>query len=164
MGRGGCCQRPPHSHCTGTDTHPVLAASMEQQAGPPKPRPARPSTHPQPKVSPCLLARDGRDPLFPSPSLRPALTPPHSAVLQEGMLWGVLAILSLLAGLAAGTVRTPHCNETLDAAPTPRGTATASTEDGVEVPLAWSQLHGACWGRPPCGLGTVARPSWARWP
>eukprot|EP00076_Gallus_gallus_P043337 XP_025008875.1 artemin isoform X2 [Gallus gallus] len=82
---------------------------MEQQAGPPKPRPARPSTHPQPK---------------------------------EGMLWGVLAILSLLAGLAAGTVRTPHCNETLDAAPTPRGTATASTEDGVEVPLAWSQLHG----------------------
>lgn len=80
------------------------------------------------------------------------------------MLWGVLAILSLLAGLAAGTVRTPHCNKTLDAAPTPRGTATASVEDGVEVPLAWSQPHGACWGQPLRGLGTVACPSWARWP
>uniref|UniRef100_A0A8C3BWI8 Artemin n=1 Tax=Cairina moschata TaxID=8855 RepID=A0A8C3BWI8_CAIMO len=34
-------------------THtPVLAASMEQRAGPPEPRPAGPSTHPQPKRSP----------------------------------------------------------------------------------------------------------------
>lgn len=77
---------------------------------------------------------------------------------QEGMLWGLLAILSLLAGLAAGTLRTPHCNETLDAAPTPRGMATASPaeEDDVEVPLAaaWSQLYGACWGRTP-SLGMV---------
>ncbi|XP_047915175.2 artemin isoform X1 [Anser cygnoides] len=89
----------------------VLAASMEQRAGPPEPRPAGPSTHPQPK---------------------------------EGTLWGVLAILSLLAGLATGALRTPHCNETLDAAPTPRDMATASpsAEDGVEMPLAWSQLHG----------------------
>ncbi|XP_068545798.1 artemin isoform X2 [Anas acuta] len=86
-------------------------ASMEQRAGPPEPRPAGPSTHPQPK---------------------------------EGTLWGVLAILSLLAGLATGALRTPHCNETLDAAPTPRDVATASpsAEDGVEMPLAWSQLHG----------------------
>ncbi|XP_072724296.1 artemin [Ciconia boyciana] len=91
----------------------VLAASMEQRAGPPEPRPAGPTTHPQPK---------------------------------EGMLWGLLAILSLLAGLAAGTLRTPHCNETLDTAPTLRGMATASpaVEDSVEVPLAtaWSQLYG----------------------
>ncbi|XP_009695361.1 PREDICTED: artemin-like, partial [Cariama cristata] len=48
---------------------------MEQQAGPPEPRSAGPTTHPQPK---------------------------------EGTLWGLLAILSLLAGLAAGTLRTPH--------------------------------------------------------
>ncbi|XP_032856443.1 artemin isoform X2 [Tyto alba] len=87
---------------------------MEQRAGPPEPRPAGPTTHPQPK---------------------------------EGTLWGLLAILSLLAGLAAGTLRTPHCNETLEAAPpAPRGTATASpaVEDGVEVPLtaARSQLYG----------------------
>lgn len=77
------------------------------------------------------------------------LTPLCRAVLQEGTLWGVLAILSLLAGLATGALRTPHCNETLDAAPTPRDVATASpsAEDGVEMPLAWSQLHGACWGR-----------------
>ncbi|XP_075567706.1 artemin [Pelecanus crispus] len=88
-------------------------ASMEQRAGPPEPRPAGPTTHPQPK---------------------------------EGMLWGLLAILSLLAGLAAGTLRNPHCNETLGTAPTPRGMATTSpaVEDSVEVPLtaAWSQLYG----------------------
>jgi len=81
------------------------------------------------------------------------------ALSQEGTLWGLLAILSLLAGLAAGTLRTPHCNKTLDAVPTPRGTATAgpAVEDGVEVPLAaaWSQLYGACWGRMP-SLGMVA--------
>ncbi|XP_005423216.2 artemin [Geospiza fortis] len=65
---------------------------------------------------------------------------------KEGTLWGFFAILSLLAGLATGTLRMPHCNETLDAAPTPRGTATASlsAEDAVEAPLAaaWSQLYG----------------------
>lgn len=74
--------------------------------------------------------------------------------LQEGTLWGFFAILSLLAGLATGTLRTPHCNETLDTAPTPRGTATASlsVEDGVEAPLAaaaWSQLYGAFWDTAP---------------
>lgn len=78
--------------------------------------------------------------------------------LQEGTLWGFFAILSLLAGLATGTLRTPPCNKTLDAAPTPRGTATASlsAEDGVETPLgaAWSQLYGAFWDRPP-SLGMV---------
>ncbi|XP_050162440.1 artemin [Myiozetetes cayanensis] len=73
---------------------------------------------------------------------------------KEGTLWGLLAILSLLAGLATGALRTPHCNETLDTAPTPQGMATASpsVEDGVEVPLAaaWSQLYGenATTGRP----------------
>ncbi|KAM9543242.1 artemin isoform 2-T3 [Guaruba guarouba] len=65
---------------------------------------------------------------------------------KEGTLWGLLTILSLLAGLAAGTLRTPHCNETLDAAPTPRSMATASpaVEDAMEVQLAaaWSQLYG----------------------
>lgn len=81
------------------------------------------------------------------------------------MLWGLLAILSLLAGLAAGTLRMPHCNETLDTAPTPQGMATASpaAEDGVEEPLtAWSQLYGACWGRAP-SLGTVALSVGHRW-
>lgn len=79
-------------------------------------------------------------------------------LLQEGTLWGFFAILSLLAGLATGTLRTPHCNETLDAATMPRGTATASlsVEDGVEAPLAagWSQLYGEFWDRPP-QLGMV---------
>lgn len=79
-------------------------------------------------------------------------------LLQEGTLWGFFAILSLLAGLATGTLRTPHCNETLDATPTPRSTATASLsmEDGVEAPLAagWSQLYGECWDRTP-SLGMV---------
>ncbi|XP_069645024.1 artemin isoform X1 [Haliaeetus albicilla] len=79
------------------------------------------------------------------PELRPAGPTTHPQP-KEGTLWGLLAILSLLAGLAAGNLRTPHCNETLDTAPTPRGMATASpaVEDGVEVPLAaaWSQLYG----------------------
>ncbi|CAN0205213.1 unnamed protein product [Bubo scandiacus] len=79
------------------------------------------------------------------PEPRPAGPTTHLQP-KEGTLWGLLAILSLLAGLAAGTLRTPHCNETLDASPTPRGMATASpaVEDGVEVPLAaaWSPLYG----------------------
>ncbi|XP_054240191.1 artemin [Indicator indicator] len=60
---------------------------------------------------------------------------------KEGTLWGFLTILSLLAGLAAGTPRMPHCSETLDAAPTSQSTA---VEGGTEVPLptAWSQLYG----------------------
>ncbi|XP_071421186.1 artemin isoform X2 [Pithys albifrons albifrons] len=65
---------------------------------------------------------------------------------KEGTLWGLLTILSLLAGLATGTLQAPHCNETLDTAPTPQGMATTSpsVEEGVEVPLAaaWSQLYG----------------------
>lgn len=101
-------------------------------------------------------------------------------LLQEGTLWGFFAILSLLAGLATGTLRTPHCNKTLDTAPTPRGMATASlsVEDGVEAPLAaaWSQLYGVFWDRPlslgmvvPCvGPGQVGshcgelQPMWGR--
>ncbi|XP_030082161.1 artemin isoform X2 [Serinus canaria] len=79
------------------------------------------------------------------PERRPAGPATHLQP-KEGTLWGFFAILSLLAGLATGTLRTPHCNETLDAAPTPRGTGTASlsAEDGVEAPLAaaWSQLYG----------------------
>ncbi|XP_057886414.1 artemin [Melospiza georgiana] len=81
------------------------------------------------------------------PERRPAGPATHLQP-KEGTLWGFFAILSLLAGLATGTLRTPHCNETLDAAPTPRGTATASLsgEDAVEAPLAaaaaWSQLYG----------------------
>ncbi|XP_009070616.1 PREDICTED: artemin-like [Acanthisitta chloris] len=79
------------------------------------------------------------------PELRPAGPATHLQP-KEGTLWGLLAILSLLAGLATGTLRTPHCNETLDAAPTPQGMATASpsVESGVEAPLAaaWSQLYG----------------------
>ncbi|XP_064927692.1 artemin [Columba livia] len=99
-------------------------ASMEPRAGPPEPRPAGSTMHPQPK---------------------------------EGTLWGLLAILSLLSGLAAGALRTPHCNETLDTAPMPQSMATTSpaVEESVEVPLtaAWSQLYGdnATTGRP----GTV---------
>uniref|UniRef100_A0A8C8B9U5 Artemin n=1 Tax=Otus sunia TaxID=257818 RepID=A0A8C8B9U5_9STRI len=124
---------------------------MEQRAGPPEPRPAGPTTHPQPKVSPGLPGRDGRVPHVPIPSLwslvlvwgpRLGLTPLCCALLQEGTLWGLLAILSLLAGLAAGTLGTPHCNETLDASPTLRGMATASP--AVEVPpaAARSPLYG----------------------
>ncbi|XP_074402038.1 artemin isoform X2 [Zonotrichia albicollis] len=81
------------------------------------------------------------------PERRPAGPATHLQP-KEGTLWGFFAILSLLAGLATGTLRTPHCNETLDAAPTPRGTATASLsgEDAVEAPLAaaaaWNQLYG----------------------
>ncbi|XP_056352987.1 artemin isoform X2 [Oenanthe melanoleuca] len=79
------------------------------------------------------------------PERRPAGPATHPQP-KEGTLWGFFAILSLLAGLATGTLRTPHCNETLDAAPTPRGMATASlsVEDGAEAPLAaaWSQLYG----------------------
>ena len=146
----------------------ALAASMEQRAGPPEPRPAGPTTHLQPKVSPGLAGHDGRDRTSPSPAhgalslmgeLWSGLMPLCCALLQEGTLWKLLTILSLLAGLATGTLQTPHCNETLDTAPTPRGMATASpaVEDGVEVPLtaAWSQLYGACWGRTP-SLGMVA--------
>lgn len=75
------------------------------------------------------------------------------AFWQEGTLWGLLTILSLLAGLAAGTPRMPHCNETLDTALTSQS---APVEDGAEVPLAtaWSQLQGRCWCRNPCnGMG-----------
>lgn len=174
-GRGEVCQLPAGQ----LDVYPIpsawmltptsaLAASMEQRAEPPELRPAGPTTHPQPKVSPGLAGRDGWDHTSPSPAHgasslvwgpRSGLTPLCCALSQEGTLWGLLAILSLLAGLAAGNLRTPHCNETLDTAPTPRGMATASpaVEDGVEVPLAaaWSQLYGACWGRTP-SVGTVA--------
>ncbi|XP_074893686.1 artemin [Buteo buteo] len=93
------------------------------------------------------------------PELRPAGPTTHPQP-KEGTLWGLLAILSLLAGLAAGNLRMPHCNETLDTAPTPQGMATASpaVEDGVEVPLAaaWSQLYGdnATTGGP--GAGELA--------
>ncbi|XP_061859216.1 artemin isoform X2 [Colius striatus] len=75
------------------------------------------------------------------PDPRPAGSTTHLQP-KEGTLWGLLAILSLLAGLAAGTLRTPHCNETLDAGPTPRGMATASL--AVEAPpaAAWSQPYG----------------------
>lgn len=135
----------------------ALAANMEQQAGPPEPRPAGSTTHPQPKVS-----HNGWDHMSPSPSPAhgasslvwgswPGLTLLYCALSQEGTLWGLLAILSLLAGLAAGTLRTPHCNETLDTVHMPQSMATTSpaVEEGVEVPLtaAWSQLYGVCWGR-----------------
>ena len=183
-GRGEVCQLPAGQ----LDAHPVpsawaltltsaLAGSMEQRGGPPEPRPAGPTTHPQPKVSPGLAGRDGWDHTSPSPAHGALsllwdpwseLTPLCCALSQEGTLWGLLAILSLLAGLAAGTLRTPHCNETLDAAPTPRDTATVSpaVEDGVEVPLAaaWSHLYGACWGRTPQpGHGSPERGAWAGW-
>ncbi|XP_068808319.1 artemin isoform X1 [Struthio camelus] len=79
------------------------------------------------------------------PEPRPAGPAAHPRP-KEGTRWGVLAILSLLAGLATGALQTRHRNETLEAAPTHPGTATASpgAEDGVEIPLAaaWSQLHG----------------------
>lgn len=145
----------------------VLVASMDQRQGPPERRPAGPATHLQPKVSPGLSGCHGQDYMTPSPpipsswSLIPGVrNEPCSGLtllccdsLQEGTLWGFFAILSLLVGLATGTLRTPHCNETLDAAPTPRGMATASLsgEDTVEAPLAaaWSQLYGAFWDRPP---------------
>ncbi|KAM9239513.1 artemin [Leptosomus discolor] len=79
------------------------------------------------------------------PEPRPA-GPAMHLLPKEGTLWGLLAVLLLLAGLATGTLRTLHCNKTLDVAPTLQGMATASpaVEGGVEVPLAtaWSQLYG----------------------
>ncbi|XP_071606490.1 artemin isoform X2 [Heliangelus exortis] len=79
------------------------------------------------------------------PELRPAGPSMHPQP-KEGTLWGFLAILSLLSGMAVGTLQMPHYNETLEAPPTPRGMATASpaVEDDVEVPLAaaWSQIYG----------------------
>lgn len=61
------CGCPPCVCCTGTDQTPVLAASMEQRAGPPEPRPAGPSTHPQPKVSPGLATQRWPGPPIPVP-------------------------------------------------------------------------------------------------
>lgn len=150
---------------------------MEPRAGPPEPRPAGSTTHLQPKVS-----HNGWDRMSPSPSPAdgasslvwgpwPGLTPLCCAFSQEGTLWGLLAILSLLAGLAAGALRTPHCNETLDTAPMPQSMATTSpaVEESVEVPLtaAWSQLYGVCWGRNAtlvwgCPMSCTGPPTWAQ--
>lgn len=74
-GRGEVCQLPADQ----LDAHPIpsvwaltptstLAASMEQRAGPPEPRPAGPTTHPQPKVSPGLAGHNSWDHTSPSPS------------------------------------------------------------------------------------------------
>ncbi|KYO40930.1 artemin [Alligator mississippiensis] len=65
---------------------------------------------------------------------------------QEGVLWSALAVLSLLAGLATGTLQTWHHNRSLGAAPTPGGLRSPSSgeDDSTEPPLAtaWSQLYG----------------------
>lgn len=70
------------------------------------------------------------------------------AALQEGVLWSALAVLSLLAGLATGTLQTWHHNRSLGAAPTPGGLRSPSSgeDDSTEPPLAtaWSQLYGRC--------------------
>ncbi|KAM8805326.1 artemin [Eudromia elegans] len=80
-----------------------------------------------------------------APEPRPAAPATHPRP-KEATRWGVLAILSLLAGLATGALQSRHCNRSLEAAPTPGGTVTTSpgTEDGVEIPpaAAWSQPHG----------------------
>lgn len=69
--RGGMC----HLSASQIYTHPVwaltptsaFAASMDQQQGPPEPRPAGPATHLQPKVSPGLSGCNGQDYMTPSP-------------------------------------------------------------------------------------------------
>ncbi|CAM4595211.1 unnamed protein product [Lepidochelys olivacea] len=75
---------------------------------------------------------------------------PHARTLRqrprEGVLWGTLAILSLLSSVATGTPHTWHHNTTLGAAPTAGGMGTPSpgAEDSLEAPLAkaWSHLSG----------------------
>ncbi|XP_019356996.1 PREDICTED: artemin [Gavialis gangeticus] len=65
---------------------------------------------------------------------------------REGVLWSALAVLSLLAGLATGTLQTWHHNRSLGTTPMPGGLRTPSPggEDSTEPPLAtaWSQLYG----------------------
>lgn len=94
LGRGEVCQLPAGQ----LDAHPIpsartltptsaLAASMEQRVGPPEPRPAGPTTHPQPKVSPGLAGRSSRD----HTSLSPF--PAHGA---SSLVWGPWPGLTLL--------------------------------------------------------------------
>lgn len=143
------CGCPPCVCCMGTDPHPCACSQHGAASGATRAKTCRTQHASATQGEPRPGHPQWPGPLIPVPIPTPVLTPLCRAVLQEGTLWGVLAILSLLAGLATGALRTPHCNETLDAAPTPRDVATASpsAEDGVEMPLAWSQLHGACWDR-----------------
>uniref|UniRef100_A0A7M4FJ83 Importin-13 n=1 Tax=Crocodylus porosus TaxID=8502 RepID=A0A7M4FJ83_CROPO len=65
---------------------------------------------------------------------------------REGVLWSALAVLSLLAGLATGTLQTWHHNRSLGTTPAPAGLRAPSPggEGSTEPPLAtaWSQLYG----------------------
>lgn len=89
-------------------------------------------------------------------------------MFQEGVLWGALAILSLLSSVATGTPHTWHRNTTLGAAPTAGGMGTASpgAEDSLEALLAkaWSHLSGRCgWGRREEREGMGQEKGQARW-
>lgn len=106
-GRGEVHQLPPGQ----LDLHPIpsawvltptsaLAASMEQRAGPPEPRPAGPTTHPQPKVSPGLASHNGWDHMSPSPA--------HGALSLVWGPWPGLTPLCFVAGRdAVGVPRHP---------------------------------------------------------
>ncbi|XP_065264903.1 artemin [Emys orbicularis] len=127
----------PHRSQEGADSMPARDRCPGPEGGASQPRP--PEHVPQAPGAHDRMEQTAGGPA--SPPTRTLCQRP-----REGALWGALAILSLLSGVATGTPHTWHRNTTLGAAPTAGGVGTASpgAEDSLEAPLAaaWSHLSG----------------------